>query len=47
MLMRKCEEHGYTLEKRCPECGEETKEAHYKFVKIRANFERDQDSMQN
>ncbi len=36
MLLRKCEEHGYTLEKSCPECGKETGEAHYKFVKIKS-----------
>lgn len=36
MKLRKCEEHGYTLEKKCKECGKETKEAHYKFIKIKS-----------
>ena len=35
MMLRKCLEHGYTLEEKCAECGKETREAHYKFVKIR------------
>lgn len=35
MLLKKCEEHGYTLREKCEDCGRETKEAHYKFVKIR------------
>ena len=36
MKLKKCEEHGYTMEKKCAECGKETKEAHYKFVKIKS-----------
>ncbi len=40
MLLRVCEKHGYTLEKKCGECGKETKEAYYKFVKIRDVGER-------
>ena len=35
MKLRKCLEHGYTLEEKCKKCGAETKEAHYKFVKLR------------
>lgn len=35
MLLRKCTEHGYTLEKKCESCGKDTAEAHYKFVKIK------------
>ncbi|MBI2452201.1 hypothetical protein HYV50_03950 [Candidatus Pacearchaeota archaeon] len=35
MKLKKCLEHGYTLEKICRICGEETKDAHYRFEKIR------------
>jgi len=35
MIMKKCEEHGYTLEDKCKKCGEETASVHYKFVKIK------------
>lgn len=35
MIMRKCSVHGYTLKNLCPDCDEETREAHYKFVKIK------------
>ncbi|MBS3098816.1 hypothetical protein J4462_01240 [Candidatus Pacearchaeota archaeon] len=40
MKLRKCSEHGYTLEEKCKKCGKETKEGHYKFVKIRSVEER-------
>lgn len=40
MKLRKCDKHGYTLKGMCKECGLETKEAHYKFVKIRSVNER-------
>jgi|WetSurMetagenome_2_1015567.scaffolds.fasta_scaffold1349384_2 rRNA maturation protein Nop10 len=35
MMLRKCEEHGYTMKEKCFKCDKETKEAHYKFVKIK------------
>lgn len=35
MKLKKCEEHGYTLLEKCGLCGEKTKDAHYKFVKVR------------
>jgi len=35
MKLRKCEEHGYTLQEKCSKCGGKTKDAHYKFVKVR------------
>jgi len=35
MKLRKCLEHGYTLEEACKKCGKKTEEGHYRFVKIR------------
>ena len=35
MKIRKCPEHGYTLKGVCSKCGKETKDAHYKFAKVR------------
>jgi hypothetical protein len=35
MKLKKCPEHGYTLETKCKKCGQETKDAHYKFVKLK------------
>ena len=35
MKLKKCLEHGYTLNEKCDKCEKETKDAHYKFVKIR------------
>jgi len=40
MKLRKCEEHGYTLEGSCKKCGKKTGDAHYKFVKVRDVKER-------
>lgn len=33
MKLKKCKLHTYTLKEKCPICGNETKEAHYKFIK--------------
>jgi rRNA maturation protein Nop10 len=35
MDLKKCPEHGYTLQDSCPKCNKPSKEAHYKFIKIR------------
>jgi len=35
MKLKKCE-CGYTLKEKCEKCGKETKEGHYKFIKIRS-----------
>lgn len=35
MKLRKCLEHGYTLKEKCPVCGKETKDAHYKFIRLK------------
>ncbi len=36
MKLKKCEScNSYLLKNKCPECNSKTKEAHYKFVKIR------------
>ena len=35
MKLKKCIEHEYTLKEVCGKCGRETKEAHYKFTKMR------------
>ena len=35
MKLRKCLEHGYTLEESCKICKKQTKDAHYKFIKLR------------
>jgi|GEM_PF-745147 len=36
MNLKKCSEcKNYTLESSCPKCKNKTKEAHYKFLKIR------------
>lgn len=43
MKLKKCEEHGYTLKDECLSCGEKSKDAHYKFLKIRsANIKQDE-----
>ncbi len=34
MKIKKCLEHGYTLNGICGKCGKETRDAHYKFVKM-------------
>jgi rRNA maturation protein Nop10 len=35
--LKKCESCKiYTLKEKCPECGQKTKDAHYKFVKIKS-----------
>ncbi len=37
MKMRKCLSHKqpiYTLKNECPECGKDTVDAHYKFVRL-------------
>ncbi len=39
--MKKCPlDSAYTLKEVCPKCGSPTKEAHYKFVKIKSAEER-------
>jgi rRNA maturation protein Nop10 len=35
MKLLKCPQHSYTLKETCPKCNQPTKEAHYKFIKIR------------
>lgn len=30
----------YTLKKTCPECGEKTSEAHYKYINIKGKIEK-------
>lgn len=35
MKLKKCLEHGYTLKENCPKCNSPTKDAHYKFIRIR------------
>ena len=36
MKLKKCKECGtYTLKEKCPKCNKKTKDAHYKFVKVR------------
>lgn len=44
MKLRKCVEHGYTLEEKCFVCKNVTKDAHYKFVKNHEVLERAQDA---
>lgn len=40
MKMRQCTNCGfYTMKTECPKCGKETKEAHYKFVKVKSEKE--------
>ncbi|MEK6893725.1 MAG: nucleolar RNA-binding Nop10p family protein [Nanoarchaeota archaeon] len=37
MKLRKCPSHEspiYTLKSSCPKCNQQTKDAHYKFIKI-------------
>ncbi len=36
MKLKKCPSHGYTLKSSCQICANSTKDAHYKFVKIRS-----------
>ncbi len=36
MKLKKCKEHGYTLEETCKICGKEAADAHYKFVRIKS-----------
>lgn len=40
MKLKKCLEHGYTLDEKCESCGLETKDAHYRFVRIKDVKER-------
>ena len=49
MNLKKCTNHEcpnygkkemYTLKKTCPECGEKTSEAHYKFINVKGKLER-------
>jgi len=35
MKLLKCTEHGYTLKESCSKCNQPTKDAHYKFIKVR------------
>ncbi|MDO8459789.1 MAG: hypothetical protein Q7S74_01645 [Nanoarchaeota archaeon] len=35
MKLRKCSEHMYTMKENCSQCKKDTKDAHYKFVKLR------------
>ena len=35
MKLKKCIEHEYTLGEKCDKCGKETKDAHYKFIKMK------------
>ncbi|MFW5847250.1 MAG: hypothetical protein ACOCUU_03785 [Nanoarchaeota archaeon] len=39
MLLKKCPnkdcKKNYTLKEKCPSCNSKTKDAHYKFIKIR------------
>ena len=35
MKLRKCPTGHYTLKETCPKCSKKTKDAHYKFVKIK------------
>jgi len=36
MNLRKCERcSSYTLKELCPKCNSKTKDAHYKFIKVR------------
>ncbi len=39
MKLRKCLEHEkivYTLKENCPQCSKLTKDAHYKFIKVKS-----------
>ncbi|MEK6893246.1 MAG: nucleolar RNA-binding Nop10p family protein [Nanoarchaeota archaeon] len=39
MKLRKCLEHEkivYTFQDNCPQCNKPTKDAHYKFVKVKS-----------
>jgi len=41
MILKKCTKCGeYNLEEKCRKCSCETKDAHYKFVKLKANFKK-------
>ncbi len=35
MKLKKCLKGHYTLKEKCPKCKEKTKDAHYKFIKIK------------
>ena len=35
MFLKKCPNNHYTLKEECPKCKEKTKNAHYKFIKIK------------
>ncbi len=36
MKLKKCKEcNKYTLKETCPKCNQPTKDAHYKFIKVR------------
>jgi len=35
MFLKKCPNNHYTLKEECPKCKEKTKNAHYKFVRIK------------
>ncbi len=35
MMLKRCIEHGYTLNEKCLMCGKDSIEAHYKFNKMR------------
>ena len=40
MKMRKCPScKEYTLKNKCPKCSKETKDAHYKFIRIKENLQ--------
>lgn len=43
MNLKKCSSClAYNLEDKCRKCGSVTKDAHYKFVKIRPNFKKEE-----
>ena len=35
MKLKKCPNKHYSLKEKCPRCKEKTKDAHYKFIKIK------------
>lgn len=41
MKLKKCAGHGYTLKEKCATCGKETKDAHYKFLKLKGFKDKD------
>lgn len=40
MRLRKCSQHGYTLQNECSACNQQTQEVHYKFLNLKNNSDK-------